>query len=103
MNKKTLQILFLLSFLLTFTSCWNHKQEVPTDENTEVMICTGRSSRRFHCGMCRGLKSCRGEILYVTLEQAKNMRKTPCGYCYKKSKPHDLDESDPHYYDDWDE
>ena len=91
--------IFLLLLLFSL-SCGNHKQEVPTDENAQVMICTGHHSHRFHSHICKGLESCRGEIEYVTLGEAEDMGKTPCGYCYKKHKP--LSKSDPHYYDDWD-
>lgn len=56
------------------------------DNNTSetyVFICTGKSSKRYHNTMsCRGLQSCRGDILKVTKEKAIEMGRTPCKMCY---------------------
>jgi hypothetical protein len=74
----------LLSILLTFSlSRGNSKKEVPQNDSAGVMLCTGRYSKRYHDHKCRGLKSCKGEIITVTLVEAKNDGYTACGYCYK--------------------
>lgn len=48
-----------------------------------VYICTGGSSKRYHCKYnCRGLNRCSGRILGVSEEKAKNMGRTRCKICY---------------------
>jgi len=52
-------------------------------ENT-VYICTGQYAKAYHKSRnCRGLGNCRGDIKQVSIEEAKRMERTPCGYCYK--------------------
>lgn len=49
----------------------------------KVYICTGPQSKRYHCTPnCRGLNSCSKEIKEVTIEYAKKIGRTPCGWCY---------------------
>ena len=57
-----------------------------TDAQAEqsVYICTGPQSKRFHkTSHCRGLNSCSGEVLKVSISKAKSMGRTPCKWCYK--------------------
>lgn len=52
--------------------------------HTEVYICTGGYSKRYHrTERCRGLGNCRGTVKKVTLEMAEDMRRTPCRICYR--------------------
>ena len=54
---------------------------------TYVYICTGPQSTKYHkTNTCRGLDRCSKEVVKVTLDKAKDMKRTPCGYCYKKKK-----------------
>lgn len=56
------------------------------DDNVEssVYICTGQYAKAYHKSRnCRGLGNCRGDIKQVSIEEAKRMGRTPCGYCYK--------------------
>lgn len=48
-----------------------------------VYICTGGSSRRYHCDPdCKGLSRCSGEIEEISEEEAEDMGRTPCKICY---------------------
>lgn len=48
-----------------------------------VYICTGGSSRRYHCDPdCKGLSRCSGEIEEIIEEEAEDMGRTPCKICY---------------------
>lgn len=48
-----------------------------------VFVCTGSSSKRYHCNReCRGLSRCSGEIEEVSEEEAEDMSRTPCKICY---------------------
>lgn len=48
-----------------------------------VYICTGGSSKRYHCDRdCKGLSRCSGEIEEVSEEEAEDMGRTPCKICY---------------------
>ena len=68
-----------LLLLVTFMCCAFAANE---NSNT-VYICTGPQSKRYHkTADCRGLRSCSKEIRKVTLEYAKKIGRTPCGYCY---------------------
>ncbi len=47
----------------------------------DVYICKGTSSKRYHLKKnCRGLKRCSTNIYSVSLEDAKEMNRTLCGY-----------------------
>ncbi|MCA9380910.1 hypothetical protein KC678_01460 [Candidatus Dojkabacteria bacterium] len=46
-----------------------------------VFICKGSQSKRFHLKEdCRGLQYCSTEIYEVTLEEAKKIGRTLCGW-----------------------
>ena len=48
-----------------------------------VYICTGGSSKRYHCDPdCKGLSRCSGEIEEISEEEAEDMCRTPCKICY---------------------
>ena len=48
-----------------------------------VYICTGGSSKRYHCDRdCKGLSRCSGEIEEISEEEAEDMERTPCKICY---------------------
>lgn len=53
------------------------------DSSGNVYICTGGSSKRYHCDRdCKGLSRCSGEIEEVSEEEAEDMGRTPCKICY---------------------
>lgn len=55
----------------------------PAGYSDNVYICTGSSSKRYHCDRdCRGLSSCSGEIEEISEEEAEDMGRTPCKICY---------------------
>lgn len=92
--KKTLFIIALAFTLLGVQSCGGEKKETPKESSTEyretkvtrfddVYVCTGRYAKRFHCDEdCKGLQSCRGGIVVMSIEEAEDYGLTPCGYCY---------------------
>lgn len=46
---------------------------------SEVYICKGNGSKRYHKSKnCRGLNNCTTKIYSVSLQEAKNMNRTPC-------------------------
>lgn len=54
--------------------------------DTKVYICQGSMSECYHKTKdCRGLENCSTDIKEITLEQAKQLGRRPCGYCYKKA------------------
>lgn len=90
MKNKTL----LLFALLAIVSCGGTKEKESKQEPTraeqkhvhhydEVFVCTGKYAKRFHCDEdCKGLQSCRSEIVVMSIEEAEDLGLTPCGYCY---------------------
>jgi len=52
---------------------------VATD--TKVFICKGKSSKKYHLKKdCRGLSNCSTETFEVTLDKAKELKRTLCGW-----------------------
>lgn len=48
---------------------------------TNVFICKGKYSKKYHYKKdCRGLSNCSTEIYKVTLAEAKNLKRTLCGW-----------------------
>lgn len=73
----------LLSMLVMFSSTVP-KQSYSSSKDVYVYVCTGPSSKRYHkTNNCKGLNSCSKEVKKVTIEQAKEMKRTPCKMCYK--------------------
>jgi len=72
--------------LATLMCCAFSIKEQPSQISAKdtVYICTGPQSKRFHKSPeCRGLSSCSKEIKAVSIETARKMGRTPCGWCYK--------------------
>lgn len=52
------------------------------------LICNGKYSKSYHRDYrnsnqyCRGLKSCRAEIIRLPSAEAKELRSDPCNFCY---------------------
>ena len=74
MKRLLLVVLFVLTSVTMFSS-----------GDTYVYICTGPQSARYHkASSCKGLGKCSKEIKKVTVEEARSIGRTPCGYCYKR-------------------
>ena len=51
------------------------------DVETEVFICKGKGSKKYHYSKsCRGLSRCSTKIYTVTLKKAKEINRTLCGW-----------------------
>lgn len=49
--------------------------------SNDVYLCNSKGGKRYHFKKdCRGLSNCQAEIKKVTLEEAKSLGKTICGY-----------------------
>lgn len=71
-----IRILLLPVLLLVLTSF-----QVSVNSDTKVYICMGKSSKKYHYNKnCRGLSNCSTKIHEVTLEKAKDMGRTLCGW-----------------------
>lgn len=80
--KKILFIVALVVATLGTYSCTNASAKEQKKE-AKVYICTGKYAKRYHKYFdCKGLNSCKGEILLIPISKAKKQGKTPCGYCY---------------------
>lgn len=54
------------------------------DDDTEVYVCTGRSSECYHSiEDCRGLKFCNGQVRKVSLSAAQTLGRRECKICHK--------------------
>nr|WP_298793866.1 hypothetical protein [uncultured Allomuricauda sp.] len=50
-------------------------------KETKVYICMGKGSKKYHYNKnCRGFSNCSTKIHEVTLEKAKDMGRTLCGW-----------------------
>lgn len=88
-------ILFFVSFILMASCSSSSKKSADIEPEKKesvaklagsgdnVYICTGSSSKRYHCDPdCKGLSRCSGEIEEVSEEEAEDMGRTPCKICY---------------------
>ena len=87
--------LLLFFAIILMASCGGSSKKSADSESTkketverpsssgEVYICTGHSSKRYHCDRdCKGLSNCSGEIEEVSEDEAEDMGRTPCRICY---------------------
>lgn len=67
--------ILLFTFIILSATCF---------AGNEVYVCTGKYAKAYHkTEDCKGIKSCKAAVKKVTLEKAKNMKRTACKYCYK--------------------
>ncbi len=50
--------------------------------NNTVMICVSPTAHKYHSTRCKGVKACTHQIKKLTIKEAEELGKTPCGYCY---------------------
>lgn len=56
---------------------------VGCDKDDTVYVCTGDGAYAWHCKkICRGLKSCDGQIVSTTVDQLSGKYKHACEICY---------------------
>lgn len=68
--KSILTISILMLFSLSFAP-----------QQSQVYICKGSMSERYHLTPnCRGLKKCSTKIYSVSLQEARSIGRTKCGY-----------------------
>lgn len=70
---KTKILLFISAFFLIFT--------LTSSTFSSVYICTGNYSKKYHYNKnCRGLSNCKATIESVSLQEAKDLNRTLCGW-----------------------
>lgn len=71
-NYFTMKKLLLLLCFVSLTSFYTE---------TDVYLCNTKGGKKYHFTKdCQGLRNCQGEIIKVTLTEAKEKGKTICGY-----------------------
>ncbi|MCO6148427.1 hypothetical protein [Flavobacterium sp. NRK1] len=66
---KKLLLLFTFVLLTSFSA------------DPDVYLCNTKGGKKYHFTKdCQGLRNCKGEIIKVTLKEAKEKGKTICGY-----------------------
>ena len=74
---KKLTFLLVLSLATIFPG----HDLVSNPELKNVFICNSQYGKKYHYSKsCRGLKACKSEIKEITLERARKLGKTICGW-----------------------
>ncbi len=69
-------ICILTVFATSFVCC-------STESDNKVYICTGSKSKRFHrTSDCMGLSRCSGDIERISKDEAIELGRTECRWCY---------------------
>jgi len=74
--KLEFQLMFSVFFLLVLSGPIDY-----TEKDSNVYLCMGKSSKRYHYRQnCRGLSNCSTKIYEVSLSKAKELGRTLCGF-----------------------
>lgn len=76
-------LLLFLPFLLV--GCKEEQQEQVAEQptSTAIYICNSPTAETYHNNPeCRGLSRCRYEVVEVTQEEAEELGRRPCKFCY---------------------
>ena len=80
--KHLLSLFLTVSLLSTFAGNSAAIASAAASETTYVYICTGSSATKYHAKVtCRGLNNCRGRVVKISVEDAKEQGRTPCSIC----------------------
>jgi hypothetical protein len=84
--KSSLNYLLLASIIWLGSACsgssGTDSAAVNTDTSTEVLICEGEDAYAYHDHECMGFNQCEASSSWVSLDEAQEMGRRPCGYCY---------------------
>lgn len=79
--------LLLLLVTITLVACGGSKdkeRDKTAEKSEKVYICTGDMSECYHEDPdCRGLARCSRDIEEITIEEAEDMGRRPCSFCYR--------------------
>lgn len=76
-----MRYLLLLLVTITLVTCGGKENK---KESEKVYICTGYMSECYHEDPdCRGLIRCSRDIEEITIEEAEDMGRRPCSFCYR--------------------
>ena len=79
-------ILFLIATTtITYNPSSRSYRAVSSITKTNVVyVCDGKYATKYHdSANCRGLGNCKGDIVKMTIDQARNNGKTACSICCK--------------------
>jgi len=71
-----------LILCLTLFSCGGSASDEDSDDSNTVTICLSEDAYAYHDHQCMGLDNCDGGIEEVSIEEAEDEGRTPCGFCY---------------------
>ncbi|MCP9201344.1 hypothetical protein MKO06_15650 [Gramella sp. GC03-9] len=72
---------FIFTILLSVATNFSGYDLVSNPELKNVFICNSQNGKKYHFSKsCRGLNACRSNIKEITLENAKKLGKTICGW-----------------------
>ena len=81
MEKAKVTLLILICLIL-FSCCSDSRKRSSDRYGSTVYVCTGGYSKRYHATEdCRGLFRCRGEIIEMSVDEAKKNGRTACRIC----------------------
>ena len=87
---RTIVLALLPLLLFACSGKEEEKQEQPSTEqaieqptSTAIYICNSPTAETYHNNPeCRGLSRCRYEVVEVTQEEAEELGRRPCKFCY---------------------
>ena len=90
-----LKFTFSISLIIILFSCSSNKNEEhkndfkdlnnrknPTHSNSTVIICHGEDAFAYHNSICRGLKNCEASTEEMSKDEAIELGRRPCGFCF---------------------
>ena len=80
---KVLAAIALLAAFADFAQTGNRTDIRPHQHAHMVYVCTGKHAKCYHSTpRCKGLETCKGEIVRMTLDEAQQKGKRPCRLCH---------------------
>ena len=75
------------NLLLLFVILATQTSNVFAQSDNKVLICISSTAKAYHSHRCMGLNKCTHSVGEVTIKEAKDLGRTPCGFCYKNPTP----------------
>lgn len=74
----------ILPILLSVTlySCGGGASDSDSNDSDYVIICLSEDAYAYHDHQCMGLDECDGGTEELTVKEAEDEGRTPCGFCY---------------------